>query len=167
MAKSITQTTAAEIMRVDLVSASVNQTVVELLQMLREHKITGAPVVDESGKLVGVVSLTDVNRYAADAVGKERLTANKQSAAFYHFTVEHANEFEIMEGYYSDRGHSVTVAEIMTPSIISVPESATVQQIAKTMVDHHIHRVLVKGSDSLTGIISTMDVMRVVADHGK
>lgn len=55
--------TAREIMNPSVFTVSADWTIHELAQFLISRAITGAPVIDESGEFVGVVSLTDVARY--------------------------------------------------------------------------------------------------------
>ena len=61
--------TVREIMRTDLVTVAPDMSVHDLARLLADHEITGAPVVDVDGEVLGVVSMTDVIRLAASEAG--------------------------------------------------------------------------------------------------
>lgn len=63
--------TVRDAMRTEVVSATPETTVEELIELLREEEISGVPVVDRDGSVVGVVSETDVLRLALDATRPE------------------------------------------------------------------------------------------------
>ena len=61
-------------------------------------------------------------------------------------------------------GHSgVTVSDVMTPDVISVGETATVEQIATLMAQHRIKRVPVMNNGSILGMVSRSDIVRAIA----
>jgi CBS domain-containing protein len=61
-------------------------------------------------------------------------------------------------------GHiGATVSDVMTPEVISVDETATVEQIATLMAQHRIKRVPVMNSGSLLGMVSRSDIVRAIA----
>jgi CBS domain-containing protein len=65
-------------------------------------------------------------------------------------------------------GEGGTVAEIMSPEILSVPAEATLDVVAKTLHEKQIHRVFVRGAGgALVGVVSTMDLLRVLAGRPK
>jgi CBS domain-containing protein len=57
----------------------------------------------------------------------------------------------------------VAVRDVMTPVVHQVPASASVAEAARIMVDHHIHRLVVTQGKEPVGIISSMDLLRVIA----
>jgi signal-transduction protein with cAMP-binding, CBS, and nucleotidyltransferase domain len=58
-----------------------------------------------------------------------------------------------------------TVAEVMTPCVYALPPDTELADAAQRMLRHKIHRVLVMESGKLTGILTTTDVMRAVAER--
>lgn len=59
---------------------------------------------------------------------------------------------------------AVTVRDVMTPVIHQVPAAATVTEAAQIMVREHIHRLVVTQGKEPVGIITSMDLLRVVAE---
>jgi len=149
-----------EIMNRELLLARENMTVGELATFLTENEISGAPVVNDQGRLTGVVSLADVGR-AASRVGN--ITTNRPGPDFYLRDWEETYNAEDLQRLHVEGG-GVAVRDIMTRTIHSVPESATLQDAAQAMVKAHVHRLLVTGSDENVpvGIVSTMDLVAVL-----
>jgi CBS domain-containing protein len=132
-----------------------DMTVRELAGFLMANEISGAPVADEQGRLVGVVSLADI---AAAASGEARGTGEEGSSFFGRDwrDGEDGLEEEDVEDLPLD---GVRVADIMNPKIYSVREDATVPEIASLMLNGHLHRLLVTREDRAVGIITTSDLL--------
>ena len=58
----------------------------------------------------------------------------------------------------------VEVRDIMTPIVFSVEEDAPVTEIAEIMMDEHLHRIFVIHAGEVTGIITTFDLLKIIAD---
>ena len=140
-----------DIMRRDVVSVEADWTIPKLVKAFQEHGITGAPVVDRDGSVIGVVSQTDV-------VGARR--GQPPSSAAFHAEPEDVEE---AVGMHVEECDDTRVEQIMTPGAITFDESATVAAVAKAMLERHIHRVLITREDRLCGIVTTMDMLKVVA----
>jgi CBS domain-containing protein len=129
-----------------------------LAEFLTNHSISGAPVVDDGGTPVGVVSLTDVVRSGAYV---ERATS--------HAPASHARGLELVAGREAalrvDLPSETLTRDIMTPVVFSVDEQATVQEVAHMMVTGRIHRVLVTRAGKIVGIISSLDLLPLVVDE--
>jgi CBS domain-containing protein len=146
--------TASDLMNPELLTARDDMTARELAAYLIENEISGAPVEDAEGRLVGVVSLVDV---AAVASGEGRRLARDGSAFFLHDWADGLDEGEVDELVLGEDGPRV--ADIMNPQIYSVHEDATVSEIASMMLKGHIHRLLVTREDRAVGIITTSDLL--------
>ena len=131
--------TANDLMNPTVLTVRADMTLDELAVFLLDNEITGAPVEDPSGKLVGVVSVVDIARVASQEKPDEK---TGQSALFRR-----------------------PVGDVMTPEVYSVSEDATVSEIAATMVDYHLHRLLVTRADEPVGIISTSDLLGLLIDE--
>jgi CBS domain-containing protein len=66
----MTETTAKEIMTRDLIRATEDMTIEEALKVLINHRITGLPVVDDKGKMTGVISEYDILNQISGSKGK-------------------------------------------------------------------------------------------------
>jgi CBS domain-containing protein len=146
--------TASDLMNPELLTARDDMTARELAAYLIENEISGAPVEDAEGRLVGVVSLVDV---AAVASGEGRRLVRDGSAFFLHDWADGLDEGEVDELALGEDGPRV--ADIMNPKIYSVHEDATVSEIASMMLKGHIHRLLVTREDRAVGIITTSDLL--------
>lgn len=148
-------TVARDLMTGDILRARADWTVGELTDFFARSSISGAPVVDDGGRLIGVVSLTDVARSSANS--------RKQRAPRSH------DYYTLGPAYFaaSDLGArrpapTLTVRDIMTPQVFDVPVDATVAEVADVMVKGRIHRVFVTQDDMVIGIISSLDLLRVL-----
>ncbi len=135
-----------DIMTRDVVSASPDMTIRDAMELLSERHVSGAPVVD-GGKVVGVFSASDLLAFFAD------LNDTTPSLTFRR-----------------RRGRTapledVTVDEVMTRKVQSLPPDCPVDEAAALMGEKQIHRVLVMKGDVLLGIVSTFDVAKAVAEH--
>lgn len=123
--------TASDLMNPEVLTVPDTLTVRELARFLVDNDITGAPVIDGEGRMIGVVSVVDV----AEAV------AGGESA----FGVVHAEE--------------VRVADLLHPGVYTVAEEAGVAEIAKLLLEKHIHRLVVIRDERPVGVVSTSDLL--------
>jgi len=149
--------TAADVMTPEVLMVPEDMTVSELADFLTEHEITGAPVVDRKGKPVGVVSVTDI---AAAHSGTEAVMRRGPHHEYFR-SGEAATE---MRGFHVEDDER-QVAEIMTPTIFSVPEETPVAQIARTMIAGRIHRLLVTRKEKIVGIVTSLDLLSLLCDE--
>jgi CBS domain-containing protein len=148
--------TAGEIMNRTVISVSESMDLRDLGKMFLDKGITGAPVVDDDGRLSGVVSQTDLVYYA--------LTRDDElvmpSDFYQQARVEGAH---LPQGFQIEDTNTGTVADVMTPVVHSVSERASLESIARLMTRSHIHRVIVKKGNRAVGVISALDVLRAYA----
>ena len=147
-----------DLMNPDIMTVADEMTTDALARYLTEREISGAPVVDSQGHLIGVVSMTDIGRHLAEPPDFE----SSRGSGFYgdqaaDFTLE-----DLGQRYVEQR--AATVREVMTPVIHQVPVTASVADAARMMVDQHIHRLVVTQGKEPVGIITSMDVLKMVAD---
>ena len=146
--------TASDLMNPGILTVRDELSVREAAAFLLENEISGAPVADAEGRLVGVVSLVDI---AAAASGEGR-RASGDGSAFFGPDWEDGFDEEDVEEMQFDQD-DLRVADIMNPTIYSVTEDATVSEIASLMLKGHLHRVLVTREDRAVGIIATSDLL--------
>ncbi|MBN2126715.1 MAG: CBS domain-containing protein [Deltaproteobacteria bacterium] len=133
----------------------------QLADFLVQNAISGAPVVLEDGKLVGVVSLTDLVRQEYSAISHPD---QGSSPEYYPNPLELKHTHDEFRSYGLRGDSQITVRDIMTPVIFSVPENATLHHVADSMIRGRIHRVFVTHQDRLVGIITALDMLKVVRD---
>lgn len=152
--------TARDIMNPRVMAVPDDMTVSELAEFLTERQITGAPVVDRSGRPVGVVSVTDIAEAHAEAAG---LTDDRSNPEFFVRGWEDELDAEEMRSFHLENGEAL-VRDLMTPTIFAVPEDTPAAKIAKTMIAGRIHRLLVTREGRIVGIVTSLDVLKLVCD---
>ncbi|HSN89275.1 MAG TPA: CBS domain-containing protein [Thermoanaerobaculia bacterium] len=150
--------TAADLMNPRVLTVREDLTVRELANVLVENEISGAPVEDRSGKLVGVVSLTDIAAALAD--GEEEAEGGDYFVSEWGdgMSREEIEELGLDEA-------ELTVVDIMTPEVFTVREDTPVSEIAEAMIQNHVHRILVTREDRVVGIISTSDLLGLLVEE--
>ena len=176
--------TVREIMRTELVTVVPDMSVHDLARLLADNQISGAPVVDVDGEVLGVVSMTDVIRLAASEadihVAPRPLVAGE-------FSLEAPQEDEYEEEQdvvdYFQHVHAPPVSpeaagvwaagsdldqynvrEIMTPANFHIHPDSDLRELAAFLLHGRIHRALVMEDDRLVGIVTTVDLIRTMAE---
>lgn len=119
----------------------------DLEDTLIARHIGGAPVI-ENGKLVGIVSRSDIVRYFTVQRSLSKLLG-------------HPAESTSAEAHAETH---LTVRDIMAKETVVVDPDAPIEQVARTMVARHVHRILVTERGSVVGLISALDITQLVAD---
>jgi len=152
--------TAAEVMHREVLSADADWSIEGLANFLTDNHISGAPVTDTGGELIGVVSLTDVVRHGSMP---ESDSATGETHDVYLYALERHMGQEEMRLFHTGHESSVKVRDIMTPMIFRIEEDASIQQVADTMIRGGIHRVFVTEGNTLKGIVTALDLLKAVA----
>jgi len=147
-------------MNPEVLTVREDMSVRALASFLVDNEITGAPVEDVSGKLVGVVSLVDIASVASDSGG---VASDQSNPDFFVRGWEDKIDFEEMIEFRVDN-ENLKVGEIMTPTIYSVSEDTTVSDVATTMLKGHLHRLLVTRDEKPVGIVSTSDLLGLLIE---
>lgn len=132
-----------DIMTTPVVSATPEMTLREAMALLSDRHISGAPVVTGE-EVVGVFSSTDLLVYIAE------LDAAQPSVSFRR------RQTPLEE---------VTVSEVMTRGVKSLPPDCPADLAAAFMQRARIHRVLVMEGEQLLGIVTTTDLAGAIAEH--
>jgi CBS domain-containing protein len=142
-----------ELMNPDVVALQPDMTVPEAQELLAKRSVSGAPVVDTAGRVVGVVSQNDLVRSAAhpDTAGHKGL----------FFTSD--EDFEDLADTPAPPS-STTVREIMTGRVYHVSRDTGVAVAANIMRERRIHRLLVTDRGVLVGVVTSLDLLRVVEE---
>jgi len=125
-------------------------------------KVSGYPVVDE-GRLVGVVSRSDVIRQ----ICAEREVAEKTSDFYYDDTGFHESpmkSFVDISDQIGERLETLRVADVMSHHPLTVPMKMSVHELAERFMSHRVHRFPVTDQGVLVGIVTTGDLVRMIAE---
>ena len=144
--------TAADLMVANPISLRAAANVLEAIRLFTEKAITAAPVIDEAGRPIGVVSRSDLLVHQCE---HEKHRGGKPDYFFAPLSESAGAPSESRMAIKS------TVADLMTPAVFAVSPDTPVQQVVSDMVGLHVHRLFVVDDDGiLVGVISTMDVLK-------
>jgi CBS domain-containing protein len=142
---------AHQIMTRRVVTIAVDAPIVDAANVMLDRHISGLPVVDQAGKLVGIVSQGDFIRRAE--IGTQR-----KRGRWLKFLV---GPGRAASDFVHERGRQV--GEIMTPDPCTVTEDATLEDIVELMERNNIKRLPVMREDKLVGIVSRSNLLQAVA----
>src|SRR6266511_2598177 len=121
---------ASEIMTQEVATVTPETPIEDLCDLFRVRRITGAPVVDSQGNLVGIVSKDDVLFRGRGVESAPRQAADIKALFSSGFV-----------GFDQGSDGATTVGEIMTREVLSAPEDSTVDDVCRLMWERRIHRV--------------------------
>ena len=153
--------TASDIMSHSLITARPDQRLEDVEALLVEQRISGVPVV-EAGLVVGVVSRADIARVkvlmqSLDGQVSDKLRYDDaQADGFQH---PQRPEYQGFEQRMSD----LKVYDAMRHQVISCPANTPVVELADLMVRQHIHRIIVIDAGRPVGVVSSLDIAKLVA----
>jgi CBS domain-containing protein len=150
--KPLFSLTAADLMSGALVVVPEEMSLKGAAHLLAQASVTGAPVINAAGRCIGVLSATDFVHYLDR--GRHGPAACATSPAF-------CASWQIVE---PERLPEDSVCNHMTRDPVMVTATATIGELARKMVDVHIHRVIVVDrAGKPIGIVSSTDVLAAVA----
>jgi CBS domain-containing protein len=141
----------SDIMTRRVTSISPQATILEAIKLMLKHHISGLPVLDDKGKLVGIVTEGDFLRRSE--IGTERARSRWIDAFF--------GPSRAARDYV--RSHGLKVQEVMTPDPVTVVGNATLDEVVGLMEDRHIKRLPVIGRGKVVGIVTRANLMQALA----
>jgi CBS domain-containing protein len=153
---------AKDVMTREVLAVGADWPLDRLTNFLVENSISGVPVTSEEGRLLGVVSVTDIVRHTS-LPGKEP-HSHEPHEYYLHPSGESRYRHDEIAELRIDGESTVTVRDIMTPAIFNVKEDTPLKIVADTMIRGRIHRLLVTRGDKVTGIIAALDLLKVIRD---
>jgi CBS domain-containing protein len=146
---------ARDVMTTEVITVNPSTTVRALAALLSEKSISGAPVIDATGRLVGIVSEGDLLHRAE--TGTERRVQRRRS--WWLDSV--AAEEEAARDYV--KAHGRTVNDIMSRDVVSVSETTDLGEIAHLLETKKVKRVPVLRDGRVVGIVSRANLVRALA----
>ncbi len=146
--------TAGDLMSMNPISVRHDAGVREAIALMTDRDITAAPVIDDNGRPVGVISITDI------------LIHDREYVAFLKSGDETASgDLRRLDGMPEDMGVEIvdptTVDEIMTPTVFAVKPETPASEVVREMLERRVHHLFVADDEgTLVGVISTGDVLR-------
>lgn len=144
--------TAADLMSHDVIRIPSRMTLRNAARLLLRAQVTGAPVIDDWDRCVGVLSSTDFMRW----VEKGQMPPSPSLSPY-------CSEWEVES---LDQIPNDAVSLHMTTDPVMVGPDTSITEVARAMLDAHIHRVVVVDEDRHpVGVLSTTDILAAVANR--
>ncbi len=147
---------AKDIMTRDVITVDENNSVHDLAKILAEKKISGVPVLDSQGKIIGIVTESDL----IDQTKKVHIpTVMRLFDSFVFLESPDRMEKDLKKMAAS------TVKDIASPEVVSVSPDTPLDEVATLMSEKKVHTLPVLDDDSLVGIIGKTDIIRTIAQR--
>jgi CBS domain-containing protein len=146
---------ASDVMTSNIITVGINASVGEAAAILLNSRISGAPVVDERGELVGIVSEGDLMRRPEIGTTRrhswwlELLSSERSSAVEYIKT------------------HSRKVTDVMTREVITASPDTPLGDIAALLERNQIKRVPIVEGGKMVGLVSRANILQALASATK
>ena len=140
-----------DVMTSPVLSVESESPISQAIQLMLEKRISGLPVLDGQGRLVGIVTEGDFLRRT------ETGTQRRRSRWL---------EFLIGPGRLADeytRSHGRKVIDVMTPDPVTINEQTSLEQVVQIMEKHRIKRLPVLREQKLVGIVSRANLLHALA----
>ncbi len=144
-----------EIMTASVIVVKVDQTLEQAARLMLDNNIGGIPVVDDRGKVLGIVTESDFSA-KEHAIPFSRIYAPQLFG-------EWMSKEGIEKAYEAAR--NITVDKIMSAPVVTISPEDTVAEAVRKMLEHRIHRLLVTQHDVPEGIISRHDLLKLVVSE--
>lgn len=142
-----------EIMSDKPITVTGSMEIIEAARLLLDNRINGVPVVDENGKLVGILCQSDI------------IAQQKKLPV--------PSLFSFLDGYISlsSMKHlekevrkiaATAVSDAMTPNPVTVGPDSSIETVAALMVDHNLHTLPVVEKGLLVGVVGKEDILRTL-----
>ncbi len=148
---------AKDIMTKNVICVKPDMRINELNKVFIRDRINGAPVVDENGDLIGVVSKSDIVNYDL----KKGMHASSMSDYYNSTGLEPQ---QMTDDFITDTltFTDATVKDIMKPNVITGQPDDSIQDLSREMYDKKIHRLVIVEGNKVAGIVSTLDILKIV-----
>jgi CBS domain-containing protein len=140
-----------EVMTSPVISVPSDGSISQAIELMLQRRISGLPVLDKDGRLVGIVTEGDFLRRAETGTQRKR---------------PRWLEFLIGPGRLADeytRTHGRKVQDVMTADPVAVTEETPIEEVVQTMEKHAIKRLPVMRGDDLVGIVSRANLLHALA----
>ncbi len=158
---------AKDVMQTRITRVGADDPLVSIHRLFCDEEISGAPVISETGEVLGVVTIRDLLKERRETIDNpDRNTPPAIDFFRDELVLDHPLQ-RAAAGDLFDRLTEETASDVMSPEVISVEPEAPVSEVAEKILENRIHRVLVldpaQESGALVGIISVFDLVQVLA----
>jgi CBS domain-containing protein len=142
---------AVDVMAPSVLTVTPTTTIDVAINMMLQHHVSGLPVLDSDGKLVGIVTEGDLLRRAETGTGE------RKRSWFMEFLLGPGRE---AQNYVQT--HSRLVGDLMTSEVVTVTPATPLDAVVQLMEERRIRRVCVLDGTRLAGIVSRADLLRAL-----
>jgi len=134
-----------EIMTRDVITISPDASLKEVGELFKTKRISGTPVVDCEGNIVGIITLTDLLRILDQIYGWKEM--EKKDAGLKCSKI------------YEEEKKEAKVKNIMTKHVLTIAEDETIDEVMKLMFERGVHSLPVVKDGRLVGIVGKRDLV--------
>lgn len=138
---------ARDIMTTSVVTVSPETDIAEAVKLMLERQISGVPVIDDSGRLIGILTEGDLMRRAELVTGRQSWWINPISSPE-------------QEAKAYVKAHGLKVKDVMTKEVVTINEQEPLDRIAMVFEERGIKRTPVMRSGKVVGIVSRANLLR-------
>ena len=142
---------AHQIMTRPVITVTPETTIVEAANTMLQRHVSGLPVVDAAGKLVGIIS-------EGDFIRRSEIGTQRKRGRFLKFILGSGKE---ATDFVHEHGRKI--AEIMSPEPLTISEDTDLEEIVELMEKNTVKRLPVMRGDKLVGIVSRSNLLQAVA----
>jgi CBS domain-containing protein len=146
---------ARDVMTLAVFTVKPTTSVKDLARLLMERRISAVPVVDDQGKIVGIVS-------EGDLVHRSEISTERRHPWWLVLMVRD----EVLDAEEYIKAHAKQVADIMTRNVITAEPDTPLQEIAEILEKYGIKRVPIVRNGQLVGIVSRANLVQAIATSG-
>jgi CBS domain-containing protein len=141
---------AADVMTRDIVTVSANTSLTDAIQLMLKYRVSGLPVVEDTGELVGLLTEGDLLHRVETGTDAPQMGWLRALATRGHLADHYVHS------------HGRRVQDVMTRNVTTVKEDSSLADIVRVMESKHFRRVPVVTVERLVGIVSRSDLVRVL-----
>ena len=142
---------AADVMTGQVISIAPDASILEMTRLMLQHKISGLPVIDRAGNLVGIVTEGDFLRRTE--IGTERKRP--------HWLEFLTGRSRLADEYI--HSHARKVEEVMTPIPVTISEDTPLDEVVHLMERYRVKRLPVVRGREVIGIVSRANLLHALA----
>ena len=137
---------AEDIMSKDIIKVKPKDSIHKVSRILAENDTSGAPVVDDIGRIVGVISEHDIVAFlSAFDINKLEVMDSSNLPHLAHIYLQ---------------ASAKPIEEVMIKEVVTADPEATIDELAEIMTENNINRVPIVEKGNLVGIVSRIDILR-------
>ncbi|WP_372682594.1 CBS domain-containing protein [Desulfosarcina sp.] len=147
-----------EIMTENPITVTADTEIIKAAKILLDRRINGVPVVDDAGKLVGLLCQSDI-------IAQQKKLPVPSLFSFLDGYISLSS----MKGFEKEvrKIAATAVSDAMTPNPVTVAPDSNIETVAALMVDHNLHTLPVLENGVLVGVVGKEDILRTLmpTDH--